>query len=136
MCSLVFPMSLCLSSLFWMLFLINREFIFPSVYDEYIPLWYNHVMHTNVLIISLIEMYVTYHSYPPMIVGISISTLFSFVYLMHMFRVHDKSELWPYDFLERFTPSRRLVLCGVFLVYVGLCFVGGKVLNMVFWLDR
>ncbi|XP_026742108.1 androgen-dependent TFPI-regulating protein-like isoform X2 [Trichoplusia ni] len=52
---LVVPLTLFISSMFWTLFWIDRELVFPEVYDQLVPWWFNHCVHTNIAIVVLIE---------------------------------------------------------------------------------
>lgn len=52
---LVVPLTLFISSMFWTLFWIDRELVFPQVYDQLVPWWFNHCVHTNIAIVVLIE---------------------------------------------------------------------------------
>ncbi|XP_047038475.1 androgen-induced gene 1 protein-like isoform X1 [Helicoverpa zea] len=52
---LVVPLTLFISTMFWTLFWIDRELVFPVVYDQLVPWWFNHCVHTNIAIVLLIE---------------------------------------------------------------------------------
>ncbi|XP_021190275.3 androgen-dependent TFPI-regulating protein isoform X2 [Helicoverpa armigera] len=52
---LVVPLTLFISTMFWTLFWIDRELVFPVVYDQLVPWWFNHCVHTNIAIVILIE---------------------------------------------------------------------------------
>ncbi|CAH0599906.1 unnamed protein product [Chrysodeixis includens] len=52
---LVVPLTLFISSMFWTIFWIDRELVFPVVYDQLVPWWFNHCVHTNIAIVVLIE---------------------------------------------------------------------------------
>lgn len=41
--------------MFWCVYAIDRELVFPQVYDEVVPWWFNHCVHTNITIVLLIE---------------------------------------------------------------------------------
>ncbi|KOB78954.1 Uncharacterized protein OBRU01_01438 [Operophtera brumata] len=44
-----------ISSMFWTVYLIDRELVFPTVYDEVVPWWFNHCVHTNITVMILVE---------------------------------------------------------------------------------
>lgn len=59
-----FPLSVDVSGMFWLLYAIDRELVLPKTMDPYFPAWYNHIMHTNILIFMVLEMFLSYHKYP------------------------------------------------------------------------
>ncbi|KAF9420688.1 hypothetical protein HW555_003235 [Spodoptera exigua] len=54
-CGLVVPLTLFISSMFWTVYWIDRELVFPQVYDQLVPWWFNHCVHTNIAVVVLIE---------------------------------------------------------------------------------
>lgn len=54
--ALVFPCSLLVVTIFWTIWHIDRELIFPKVIDTFFPLWLNHMMHTFILVPLMIEL--------------------------------------------------------------------------------
>lgn len=54
--TLVLPCSVVVVSIFWMLWHIDRELIFPSVIDMFLPSWVNHSLHTFILFPIIVEL--------------------------------------------------------------------------------
>ncbi|XP_045457490.1 androgen-dependent TFPI-regulating protein-like [Melitaea cinxia] len=52
---LVVPYTLFVTSMFWIVYAIDRELVFPKVYDSVVPWWFNHCVHTNITIVVIIE---------------------------------------------------------------------------------
>jgi hypothetical protein len=50
--------------MFWSIYAIDRELVFPKIYDVVVPWWFNHCVHTNVAIVVLIETLLTPRRYP------------------------------------------------------------------------
>lgn len=50
--------------IFWGLYAVDRELIFPASMDAWFPGWLNHLMHTLPFFASIIEIVVTNHVYP------------------------------------------------------------------------
>ncbi|CAH0550262.1 unnamed protein product [Brassicogethes aeneus] len=59
--NLVFPCSAFVCCMFWTVYTINREYVFPEIFDHYIPAWFNHSVHTNILIFILLEIFMVNH---------------------------------------------------------------------------
>ncbi|XP_052754308.1 androgen-dependent TFPI-regulating protein-like [Galleria mellonella] len=54
-CGLVVPFTLFVSGMFWSVYAIDRELVFPKVYDTIIPTWFNHCVHTNISVVVVVE---------------------------------------------------------------------------------
>lgn len=67
--------------MFWGLYAIDRELIFPKSLDEFIPGWQNHVMHTLPIIGALLDAYLVHHSFPKFRNGIKLTIGFISTYL-------------------------------------------------------
>ncbi|KAJ8945232.1 hypothetical protein NQ318_011213 [Aromia moschata] len=53
--SLVFPCSMFVSTMFWGVYSINRDWVLPESFDEFVPDWLNHCLHTNIVVVLVIE---------------------------------------------------------------------------------
>lgn len=62
-------LSFCFSSfqfvsfIFWVLYAVDRELIFPASLDEWFPSWLNHIMHTLPAVGAFVELYSVHHTY-------------------------------------------------------------------------
>ncbi|XP_063631555.1 androgen-dependent TFPI-regulating protein-like isoform X4 [Cydia splendana] len=61
---LVFPFTCFVTGMFWCVYLIDRELVFPQVYDQIVPWWLNHCVHTNIFIVITIETLLTRRRQP------------------------------------------------------------------------
>lgn len=62
--SVAFPLGMTVVISFWSIWLIfGREDIFPQSIEQYYPPWLNHVTHTIIAPINLIELIAVRHSY-------------------------------------------------------------------------
>lgn len=121
---------------FWIIYFIDRELIFPRALDPYFPTWLNHVMHTNIMIFVLIEMFTSFRKYPSRKFGITVLSLFMLVYLVWINIIHVKTGMWVYPVLDVLNlPLRVVFFLSLFLLSVGLYVVGEK-LNGVIWRRR
>ena len=62
--SAAFPIGMFVGIVFWTLFFINRELIFPKILDDYFPAILNHCMHTTVIPFQLFQMMLIRHNFP------------------------------------------------------------------------
>ncbi|KAK4874137.1 hypothetical protein RN001_013497 [Aquatica leii] len=80
--ALAFPLSMFVGVTFWGIYAIDRELVFPKALDAFFPTWLNHVMHTNIMIFTLLQMYLSYHAYPSRKTCITILSTFMICYLV------------------------------------------------------
>jgi hypothetical protein len=62
--TLAFPIGQFVGIVFWSLFMLDRELVFPVRYDAYFPTYINHMMHTTVIPAQFLELVMLYHIYP------------------------------------------------------------------------
>lgn len=60
----MFPCTSLVFGMFWSIYNINREWVLPRAADPVIPLWLNHMMHTNILVILIIEVFISNQRLP------------------------------------------------------------------------
>nr|XP_054749038.1 androgen-induced gene 1 protein-like isoform X2 [Lytechinus pictus] len=101
-------------SMFWILWSIDRKLVFPKELDEFFPVWLNHVLHTNVLPILLVDMWLIRHKPPSKLRGVTTLSLFSALYMAWIFWLGYGVNIWVYPILR--------VLSGIkFVFFIVLC---------------
>jgi len=110
------------------IYAVDRELIFPKVYDNYFPEYVNHMLHTTVLpfqvknsnlihsyiiwiknfLFQALELYLAYHVYPKRTLGIFTTAVFCLTYIGWTLVVANQSGIWVYRVLEVLTPIERL----------------------------
>lgn len=131
--SLAFPLSMFVGLTFWALYFVDRELVFPRALDPFFPAWLNHVMHTNIMIFILVEMFTTFRKYPKKTVGLSILGSVMVLYLVWIHIIHSYSGFWVYPVLDVLNMAMRWVFfAGLLGLSMGLYVVGEK-LNNGYW---
>jgi len=51
------------SSVFWVLFSYDRSLVYPDIVDRYLAPHFNHLMHTSVGVVVILEMLFRPHHY-------------------------------------------------------------------------
>lgn len=108
--SLLIPLTVGVFGLFWMLFIIKRELIFPPALDVFFPWWLNHCMHTNITPMMLIEMIVLHHKYPSRKAGLIGFSAFLFGYIIWILIIKFETSYWVYPILNRIEWRLRIIL--------------------------
>lgn len=131
-----FPLGMNVTVLFWSLYSIDRELVFPSVMDPIYPWWLNHILHTNVFLFIAIEMLIEYHHYPSRkseLIGLS---TFVVAYIGWVHIVKLVAGAWVYPVLNVLDIHHRI---GFFVlsatIPIAFYFVG-EFLNKEIWNKR
>lgn len=133
---LAFPISMFVGLTFWGLYIVDRELVFPKAIDPFFPAWLNHVMHTNIMLFMILEMYISFRRYPSKNVGLTILSIFMGCYLVWIHVIFFKTGIWVYPVLDKLDFSARMVF---FIGLLGLSFIlylVGEKVNQRIWLNR
>lgn len=132
-CALAFPLSMFVGTTFWGIYAVDRELILPRSLDEFFPLWLNHVMHTNIMIFTFIEMVTSFRMYPKRKLGMSILTLFMLCYVVWLHVIYFETGGWVYPILSVLSWPLRIAFYVFSLVIVFSLYVFGERLNGTVW---
>ncbi|XP_076873423.1 androgen-induced gene 1 protein isoform X2 [Brachyhypopomus gauderio] len=136
MAVLAFPVGVFVVTMFWSLYVYDRDLVYPRLLDSFIPQWLNHGMHTTVLPFIIIEMRTTHHQYPTRLCGLLAVCSFAVGYILWMCWVHSVTGFWVYPLLEHAGPCSRLFFFSGLTGLVSLYYVLGEVLNSYIWDSR
>ncbi|XP_071482255.1 androgen-induced gene 1 protein-like [Diadema antillarum] len=127
LCSLAFPIGALVVVMFWAIFAVDRELIFPKKQEAVYPSWINHAMHTNLLFILLIEMYLVKHNQPRRKTGILSSLFVGLVYIIWLMFLGFNKGIWVYPVLEVLNGIQFVLFFVVaFALFVTAYFVGER----------
>lgn len=128
-----FPLGSFVAITFWGLFAIDRELVMPAIFDQYFARWLNHIVHTLVIVLPLLELFTSYRRYYDITSGLIGLVLFNVVYLVWIHIVYSKCNLWVYPILEKLNLVQRFIFLGFSVVFtIGLYFLG-LYLNNLIW---
>ncbi|XP_019628527.1 PREDICTED: androgen-induced gene 1 protein-like isoform X2 [Branchiostoma belcheri] len=134
--SILFPMSMIVMVVFWGIYAVDRELIFPASLDHVIPPWINHVWHTTIVPVLLLEMYMVHHKYPSRRAGLTGAITLGLVYLTWILIVAKVGGFWVYPFMAVMTGFQFVLFC-CFTAAIGCVFyLMGELCNNVFWGPR
>lgn len=131
--SLAFPIGMFVGVMFWGLFFINRDLVFPAKYDAYIPAFENHLLHTTVIPLQLIELLTVFHVYPPRTKGMMLTALFCFGYLTWICYIAYVGGFWVYPVFKVLTPVKRVGFMVVCAAFGALLYFTGEVAHYILW---
>ncbi|XP_053566615.1 androgen-induced gene 1 protein [Bombina bombina] len=133
MAVLAFPVGSFVVTMFWGLYLYDRELVYPKLLDNFIPPWLNHGMHTTVLPFVLIEMRTTHHEYPSRAIGMATVCIFSLGYILWVCWVHHVTGVWVYPVLEYISPGSKIIFFLVVTIIINMFYILGEKLNSYIW---
>jgi hypothetical protein len=131
--SIIFPLALLVASVFWGLYAVDRELIFPRALDKVFPEWLNHLMHTTIVPFVLVEMITVRHFYPANKSGFVLTTVFSLAYAVWTLVVYFVGNIWTYPFLEVMGWPGRVGFAGATVVVLLVLYMVGETFNKIYW---
>jgi len=131
--SAAFPIGIFVAVIFWGLWAVDRELIFPKKLDGFFPVWLNHFMHTTVLPLQLSELIFSSHKYPSRMVGGGITSLLTLGYLIWIHVIYHYGGFWVYPVFRVLTPTMRPVFMAVCCLMGFTLYIIGEKMNAVIW---
>jgi len=128
-----FPIGIFVAVIFWGLYALDRELIFPTRYDGHFPVWLNHLMHTTVFPLQFAEMFLVSHKFPKRNIGLGLNALLTVGYLVWIHVIFYNGGFWVYPVFQVLTPATRPIFMA-FCCALGFAFYFlGEIFNELFW---
>ena len=134
--TLAFPIGTFVSIIFWVLFNLDRDLVYPEALDEVYPPITNHMIHTTPLPSQILELALVYHSYPSRKLGFLTIIIFTQSYIAWIFYVAYAGGPWVYGVLEVLSQSQRLVFVMFMSIFSVLLYLTGEWCNKMVWKGR
>eukprot|EP00026_Physarum_polycephalum_P016621 Phypoly_transcript_17569.p1 GENE.Phypoly_transcript_17569~~Phypoly_transcript_17569.p1 ORF type:complete len:251 (+),score=45.46 Phypoly_transcript_17569:59-754(+) len=131
-----FPLATIVAILFWGVYAIDREMIYPKAFEVHVPPYMNHIQHTVPLLSVLIDMFlIDHYTHPPkslrldllMVGGVTVA------YMCMLLWVFMTEGHWVYPFIELLPDWAKVLF---FLFGMGLAWVfyfGGVYASSRLW---
>ncbi|XP_042318329.1 androgen-induced gene 1 protein isoform X1 [Sceloporus undulatus] len=133
MAVLAFPIGVFVVTMFWSLYIYDRELVYPKLLDNFIPPWLNHGMHTTVLPFILIEMRTTHHEYPSKTYGLVAVSTFSVGYILWICWIYHVTGVWVYPLLDYLGSGAKIVFFAIVTAIINILYLLGEILNNSIW---
>ncbi|KAA0706717.1 Androgen-induced gene 1 protein [Triplophysa tibetana] len=130
---LCFPVGTFVFASFWTLYTYNRELVYPKFLDEIIPIWLNHALHTVIMPLLLVQMYLQNHKYPTRTKAIGALGLFAILYLSWVLWVHHASGIWVYPIMAHLSPVGLCLFLGVASLTMAPLYLLGEEISRMIW---
>ena len=119
--SVVFPLGSFIPPLFWAIYAIDRELIYPKIMDSYIPTLMNHIAHTFIFLFIVLDMVVIPHFRALGLLAetlVAVLTVTGYTGLILWIRFH--AGFWVYPIMNYFTYGEL----ALFLLFNFCCLYG------------
>ena len=98
--SAAFPIGMFVGIIFWSIWAVDRELIFPKILDDYFPAILNHCMHTTVIPLQLGQLYLVKHNFPSRSKGFTITGILCLGYLIWINYIYYMAGFWVYPVIK------------------------------------
>ena len=122
---IAFPLAAIVTIVFWGFWAVDRELIYPEVYDKVVPAYVNHLWHTAILIWVLFEVYLFHHHFPSPGTAAACVFVYGTAYMCWLVYIYIQTNYWCYGFLEHLPPVGMALFFSSCLFFgLGLHFFG------------
>ncbi|EDV20336.1 uncharacterized protein TRIADDRAFT_61046 [Trichoplax adhaerens] len=122
--------STLVSSMFWILYCLEPDFVYPLAERKIVPVALNHIWHTLVFISPMLDVLLYEHKYPSRIYGHFCLATFALLYIGCIFWIAHVAKVWIYGVLETMSAPMVVVFCLVLVLVTILLYEFG------YWLER
>lgn len=128
-----FPVGLMVVSTFWTIwFAAGREYIFPASLEPYYPPWLNHITHTIIGPINLIELLAIKKQYSRERTAITALTGYTLLYTSYLLYIRWQTGRYVYPFLNHMSAVPIGAFIAGMVVFVLASYKGAKLLHDFF----
>ena len=125
---IAFPLAAMVVIPFWSIYAMDRELIYPEVFDKFIPAYINHFWHTTVLLWVLFEMYLFHHHFPSVATAAACVFAYGSGYTSWVVYIYVQTNWWCYGFMNHLPPAIMAVFFASCLFFsLGMHLVGKRI---------
>ena len=99
--TIVFPTSASIVAIFWPIYFIDNNLIFPDLFVKTFPWYMNHFWHSTILLWVLLEVYFVKHHFTSNFTAVTTILSFGSLYNAWVLFIHYKTDHWVYPFLGK-----------------------------------
>lgn len=95
--------------------------------------WLNHVLHTNIVVFMILELFTSFRAYPKRSKGLTGLSAFIITYLVWLHVVKHYSGFWVYPVLEVLQLPQRIVFFVALFAFTLCLYLFGEFMNNIVW---
>ncbi|XP_056130566.1 androgen-dependent TFPI-regulating protein-like [Lampris incognitus] len=130
---LAFPVGTFVFSSFWSIYAYDRELVYPKFLDDIIPVWLNHALHTIIVPLLFVQMYIQNHQYVSKVKGVLGLAIFALLYLSWVLWVHHVSDIWVYPIMAKLSPVGLVLFFGAAALTMAPLYLLGEKISRKIW---
>lgn len=131
--AMAFPLAANVTIVFWFLHSIDRELVFPRVMDPIYPQWLNHILHTNVFLMIIVELFISHHNYPSRKACLGGLSSFCIAYIAWVYIVKHIAGAWVYPILYVLRWHERICFFALVALVPIIFYFVGEFVNEKVW---
>ncbi|XP_038217872.1 androgen-dependent TFPI-regulating protein-like isoform X2 [Zerene cesonia] len=117
--STLWPTTLLIFTIFWPIFIYNRELIFPAFIDKVLTTVSNHIMHSFIILIVLWELVLQPRKQPKNHTWNLMNMTFIYVlYFIVIFHHYYMAGVWPYPMVNYMYGT---IYFPIFMAFIAAC---------------
>ncbi len=128
-----FPCSVLVATTFWGIYAFDRKYVYPEIFDTFVPSYLNHFWHTTIVVWVLCEIYLVCHKFPSTSAAAVAVFLFGSLYIGWIFYIFFTANWWVYPFMKHLPPAALSLFLGFCLFYMFSLFFLGKYVSNMCW---
>ncbi len=128
---IAFPLAALVAVTFWSIYAIDRNLIFPEVFDKFVPVYINHLWHTTVLVWVLFEIYLYHHHFPSVATAAACVFVYGSAYICWVVYIYVKTNWWCYGFMNHLPPVfMAIFFSSCLFLSLGLHLLGKRIAHI------
>eukprot|EP00116_Pleurobrachia_bachei_P006376 sb/3466638/ len=119
---IVCPAAIVVGTAFWGIYHTKKAAIWSDKLDEFIPPMYNHMMHTFLIPIALMELVLYQHDYPSVKGGLMLCTSYTVGYIIWLHVVKHVGGVWAYPIFDMLNSRGQAIFLGIMVIAMYMIF--------------
>lgn len=131
--TVAFPLAAFVTLIFWSIYAIDRNLVYPEILDTVVPVYINHLWHTTILLWVIFEIYLFHHHFPSTGIAAVSVLVYGAMYISWVVYIFVMTDWWCYPIMKVLPPYAMALFFG-FCLFLNLgFFLVGKWLAYVRW---
>ncbi|CAG4963945.1 unnamed protein product [Colias eurytheme] len=119
--SVLWPTTLLIFTIFWPIFIYDRELIFPTFIDKVLTTLSNHIMHSFIILVGLWELLMQPRKQPKNHKGNLLNmTLIYVVYFLVIIHHYYTAGVWPYPMVKYMYGT---IYFPIFMAFIAFLYI-------------
>lgn len=132
-CCFAFPLAIAVFLTFGSLYVIDREFVYPLAYDEFIPSMIIIAAFASIAALVILELMFLHHKYPKKKYGVAGIAILMDAFVGWVVLNHQTTDFWPYPILNILSFPQKLIFATLCRLLPILMYFVGHLASCLIW---